>query len=59
MVTTKYKLLFNGQYVTETGETTDFEEQAAIFETLTAAETLIEASGLVGEYRVMTLIEKS
>lgn len=59
MTTIKYKILFNGQYVTETGDTTDFLEQAATFENVTAAEALIEASGAAGEYRVMTVIEKS
>lgn len=59
MITTKYKLLFNGQYVTETGTTTDFPEQAATFESLTAAETFVESNGATGEYRVMTIIEKS
>ena len=59
MTTVKYKILFNGQYVTETGDTTDFLEQAATFENVTAAEALIETSGAAGEYRVMTVIEKS
>ena len=59
MVSIKYKLLFEGQYVTETGTLTDFAESSAIFEDLTSAEALVEASGSTGEYRVMTLIEKS
>lgn len=59
MATTKYRLLLNGQYVTETGATTDFPEQAASFTSVTAAKTFIESTGQAGEYRVMTLIDKA
>lgn len=59
MATLKYKLLFDGAYITPEGGTTLDVSQAATFTDLSAAQTLVEDSGAAGEYRVMTIIEKS
>lgn len=59
MTTLKYKLLHNEGYLGTNGSTTLQENQAVSFSSLDDAQTFVEASGSIGEYRVRMVVEKS